>query len=57
MLGKRASRLGVKDLDDLGLPEREVLRMKAKMTPSGRNAGQKRAREESPSRGRATRKK
>ncbi|KAF7178994.1 hypothetical protein CNMCM7691_007869 [Aspergillus felis] len=53
----RASRLGVNDLDDLGLSEREVLRMKAKMTPSGRKAGQKRAREESPSQGRATQKK
>ncbi|KAF4209786.1 hypothetical protein CNMCM8927_004989 [Aspergillus lentulus] len=38
MLGQPARRLGVKDLDDLSLPQRDIDRMKARITPKGRGA-------------------
>ncbi|GIK02484.1 hypothetical protein Aspvir_006540 [Aspergillus viridinutans] len=36
MLGQSSSRLGVQALDDLGLPQRDIDRMKARMMPKGR---------------------
>ncbi|GFG14165.1 hypothetical protein IFM61392_08309 [Aspergillus lentulus] len=38
MLGQPARRLGVQDLDDLSLPQRDIDRMKARITPKGRGA-------------------
>ncbi|RHZ60685.1 uncharacterized protein CDV56_103297 [Aspergillus thermomutatus] len=55
MLGQRASRLGVSDLDDLGLLQRDVDRTKARMTRKGRPL-RKRQQEASPSEGPARRK-
>ncbi|KAF4242548.1 hypothetical protein CNMCM8980_000506 [Aspergillus fumigatiaffinis] len=54
MLGQTASRLNVKDLDDLSLPQRGLDQMEACMTPRGRK--RERARQDSPTEGRAGRK-
>jgi hypothetical protein len=54
MLGQPASRLNVKDLDDLGLLQRDLDRMKARMMPRGRK--RERARQDSPTEGRVRRK-
>jgi hypothetical protein len=54
MLGQTASRLNVKDLDDLGLPQRDLDRMKARVMLRGRK--RERARQDSPTEGRARRK-
>ncbi|KAH2736247.1 hypothetical protein KXW10_002147, partial [Aspergillus fumigatus] len=50
MLGQASSRMGVQALDDLGLPQRDVDRMKDWMTPKGRK--RERARQASLSEGR-----
>ncbi|KAF7163391.1 hypothetical protein CNMCM6106_000341 [Aspergillus hiratsukae] len=42
MLGQPASRLNVEDPDDLGLPQQDLDRMKARMTPKGRKGLKKR---------------
>ncbi|KAF7179243.1 hypothetical protein CNMCM7691_008175 [Aspergillus felis] len=43
MRGQSSNRLGVQALDDLGLPQRDLDRMKARMTPKGRPAGERQA--------------
>lgn len=54
MLGQASSWMGVQALDDLGLPQRDVDRMKDWMTPKGRK--RERARQALLSEGRKRRK-